>query len=38
MARRGTTLRDIRAGLWGVVAIAALAGPFLHHAWKDRRA
>jgi len=26
------------AGFWGVLAIVALAGPFLHHAWKDRRA
>ncbi len=25
-------------GLWGMVAIAALAGPFVHHFWKDRRA
>ncbi len=26
------------AGLWGVLAVIALAGPFLHHLWKDRRA
>jgi hypothetical protein len=26
------------AGLYGLVAIAALAGPFLHHFWKDKRA
>lgn len=26
------------AGILGLVAIAALAGPFLHHFWKDRRA
>ena len=26
------------AGFWGVLAIAALAGPFVHHLWKDRRA
>ena len=25
-------------GLWGAVAVAALAGPFIHHFWKDRRA
>lgn len=25
-------------GIWGIVAIAALAGPFVHHFWKDRRA
>jgi|SRR5882672_1322910 len=26
------------AGLYGLVAIVALAGPFLHHFWKDKRA
>lgn len=26
------------AGLWGFFALAALAGPFVHHFWKDRRA
>lgn len=25
-------------GIWGVIAIAALIGPFLHHFWADRRA
>lgn len=25
-------------GIWGILAIAALAGPFVHHFWKDRRA
>jgi hypothetical protein len=26
------------AGIYGFFAIAALAGPFVHHFWKDRRA
>ncbi|MFY9561368.1 MAG: hypothetical protein WAQ52_14130 [Terriglobales bacterium] len=26
------------AGLYGFLAIVALAGPFLHHFWKDKRA
>ncbi len=26
------------AGIYGFIAIAALAGPFVHHYWKDRRA
>lgn len=26
------------AGLWGAIALVALAGPFVHHFWKDRRA
>ena len=25
-------------GLWGLLAVAALAGPFAHHFWRDRRA
>jgi hypothetical protein len=30
--------RGASAGLYGILAIAAVAGPFLHHFWKDRRA
>jgi hypothetical protein len=26
------------AGVYGFVAVVALAGPFLHHIWKDKRA
>jgi hypothetical protein len=26
------------AGLYGFLAIVALAGPFLHYFWKDKRA
>ncbi|MBZ5550256.1 MAG: hypothetical protein LAO22_20245 [Acidobacteriia bacterium] len=26
------------SGFWGFLAFAALAGPFLHHFWKDKRA
>jgi hypothetical protein len=25
-------------GIWGFAAVVALAGPFVHHLWKDRRA
>jgi hypothetical protein len=26
------------AGVWGVLALAAMVGPFAHHFWRDRRA
>ena len=25
-------------GIWGLFAVVALSGPFVHHSWKDRRA
>jgi hypothetical protein len=37
LARRATG-GGAGVGLLGLVAIAALAGPFLHHFWKDRKA
>jgi hypothetical protein len=30
--------RGPSAGIYGFMAIVALAGPFIHHFWKDRRA
>ena len=30
--------RGASAGIYGFLALAGIAGPFLHHFWKDRRA
>ena len=30
--------RGASAGIYGFLAIASIAGPFVHHFWKDRRA
>ncbi len=37
IARRATG-GGAGVGIYGLVAVAALAGPFLHHFWKDRKA